>query len=153
MSAETRLAELGLRLPTVPTPVACYVNAVRTGNLLFVSGGLPFDPERRCNGKVPSQVPLPLAREAARRVILDRLAVIRHELGSLDKVTRIVSVQGFVNSDPDFGEQPMVINGASELLIEIFGEKIGRHSRVSVGAASLPLHVAVEIALVLEVAD
>lgn len=153
MSAEARLAELGIKLPKVPTPVASYVNAVRTGRLLFVSGGIPFDPERRYNGKVPSQINLPLAQEAARRAMLDRLAVIQHELGSLDKVTRIVQVQGFVNSDPDFGEQPMVINGASDLLIEIFGEEIGKHSRVSVGAGALPLHVAVEVALIVEVAE
>jgi enamine deaminase RidA (YjgF/YER057c/UK114 family) len=151
MSAEEKLVELGLHLPPVPTPVAAYVNAVRTGDLLYLSGGLPFDPERRFNGKVPSQVSVEMAKEAARRAMLDRLAVVRNELGSLDKVKRIVSVQGFVNSDPDFGDQPMVINGASELLIEIFGEEIGMHSRVAVGAVSLPLHVSVEIAMVVEI--
>jgi enamine deaminase RidA (YjgF/YER057c/UK114 family) len=119
--------------------------------LLYLSGGLPFDPERRFNGKVPSQVPVEMAKEAARRAMLDRLAVIRNELGSLDKVKRIVSVQGFVNSDPDFGDQPLVINGASDLLVEVFGEKIGTHSRMAVGAAALPLHVSVEIAMVVEV--
>jgi len=96
-------------------------------------------------------VPVELAKEAARRAMLDRLAVIRNELGSLDKVKRIVSVQGFVNSDPDFGDQPLVINGASDLLVEVFGEEIGTHSRVAVGAAALPLHVSVEIAMVVEV--
>lgn len=153
MSAEAKLVELGIKLPEVTEALGSYVNAVRTGNLLFLSGGLPFDPERKFNGKVPSDVSIGQANAAARQAMLGRLAVIRGELGSLDRVTRIVAVQGYVNSDPDFGDQPMVVNGASDLLIEVFGEEIGRHSRVAIGTASLPLHVSVEVSLVVEISD
>mgnify|MGYP000901132409 CR=1 FL=1 len=151
MSAEAKLVEMGLKLPEVAEALGSYVNAVRTGNLLFLSGGLPFDPERKFNGKVPGEVSVECAKAAARQGMLGRLAVIRRELGSLDRVARIVAVQGYVNSDPGFGDHPLVVNGASDLLIEVFGEEIGRHSRVAVGVGSLPLHVAVEIALVVEV--
>jgi enamine deaminase RidA (YjgF/YER057c/UK114 family) len=147
-----KLASLGLALPAVPTPVAAYVNCVRTGNLLFLSGGLPIDGERKVLGKVPSTVGLDEAREAARMIVLNRLAVIRDEIGSLDRVARVVALNGFVNSEPDFHDHPQVINGASELLVELFGDK-GRHSRTALGAAALPLGVAVEINLVVEVAD
>jgi enamine deaminase RidA (YjgF/YER057c/UK114 family) len=153
MSAEQRLEEMGLKLPDVGEALGSYVNAVRTGNLLFLSGGLPFDPERKFNGKVPSEVSVGQAMAAARQAMLGRLSVIRGELGSLDRVKRVVSVQGYVNSDATFGDQPLVINGASDLLIEVFGEERGRHTRVAVGTASLPLHVAVEVALVVEVED
>ncbi len=145
-----KLTALGLSLPTVPVPVASYVNCVRSGNLLFLSGGLPIDGEKKVIGKVPSEVSVEEAREGARLVILNRLAVIRDELGSLDKVRRIVSLGGFVNSDPDFYGHPQVINGASDLLVELFGEK-GKHSRTALGAAALPLNVAVEINLIVEV--
>jgi enamine deaminase RidA (YjgF/YER057c/UK114 family) len=125
---------------------------VRTGNLLFLSGGLPIDGDRKIIGKVPSQVSVEEAREGARMVVLNRLAVIQDEIGSLDKVVRIVTLNGFVNSEPDFHGHPQVINGASELLVQIFGEK-GQHSRTALGVAALPLDVAVEINLVVEVAD
>ena len=147
-----KLSSLGLCLPAVPAPVAAYVNCVRTGNLLFLSGGLPIDGERRIIGKVPSVVDVEEAREAARMIILNRLAVIRDEIGSLDRVNRVVSLTGFVNSEPDFHNPPVVINGASELLVELFGDK-GRHSRTALGAAALPLDVAVEINLIVEVTD
>lgn len=147
-----KLSSLGLSLPAVPAPVAAYVNCVRTGNLLFLSGGLPIDGERRIIGKVPSVVDVEEAREAARMIILNRLAVIRDEIGSLDRVNRVVSLTGFVNSEPDFHNHPVVINGASELLVELFGDK-GRHSRTALGAAALPLNVAVEINLIVEVTD
>lgn len=147
-----KLAELGLQLPAVPAPVAAYVNCVRTGNLLFLSGGLPIDGERRIIGKVPTDVSVDEAKEGARIVILNRLAVIQEEIGSLDKIVRIVALNGFVNSAPDFYGHPQVINGASELLVEIFGEK-GKHSRTALGAAALPLNVAVEINLIVEVGD
>jgi enamine deaminase RidA (YjgF/YER057c/UK114 family) len=145
-----RLEALGHRLPAVPAPVAAYVNCVRSGDLLFISGGLPIDGDRRILGRVPSVVDLATAREAARMVILNRLAVIRAELGSLDRVRRIVALHGFVASEPDFHDHPQVINGASELLVEVFGER-GRHSRTAVGVAALPLGAAVEISLVVEV--
>ncbi|HSP41795.1 MAG TPA: RidA family protein [Luteolibacter sp.] len=147
-----KLNDLGHSLPEVPTPVAAYVNCVRTGNLLFLSGGLPIDGERKIIGKVPSEVSLEEAREGAAMIVLNRLAVIRQELGSLDKVKRIVSLNGFVNSEPDFYGHPQVVNGASELLVEIFGDK-GKHSRTALGAAALPLNVAVEINLIVEVED
>jgi enamine deaminase RidA (YjgF/YER057c/UK114 family) len=147
-----KLKSLGLSLPAVPTPVAAYVNCVRSGNLLFLSGGLPIDGERKILGKVPSEVSIDEAKEGARMIVLNRLAVIREELGSLDKVKQIVALNGFVNSEADFHGHPQVINGASELLVEIFGDK-GRHSRTALGAAALPLNVAVEINLIVEVGD
>jgi enamine deaminase RidA (YjgF/YER057c/UK114 family) len=151
-SIEAKLVTLGLTLPEVPAPVAAYVNCVRTGNLLFLSGGLPIDGDRKVIGKVPTDVSPEEAKEGARIIILNRLAVIREEIGSLDKIKRIVALNGFVNSEPDFHGHPLVINGASELLVEIFGEK-GKHSRTALGAAALPLNVAVEINLIVEVED
>jgi enamine deaminase RidA (YjgF/YER057c/UK114 family) len=150
MTATQNLQRLGLSLPVVPVPVAAYVNAVRTGNLLFLSGGLPIDGDRKVIGQVPRDVSIEEAQEAARMIILNRLAVIEAEVGSIDRVTRVVSLSGFVNSAADFYDHPKVINGASELLLEIFGEK-GKHSRTALGAAALPLNVAVEINLVVEV--
>lgn len=147
-----KITALGFHLPDVPTPIAAYVNCVRTGNLLFLSGGLPIDGDRRVIGKVPSEVSVEEAKDAARMVILNRLAVIRQELGSLDKVSRIVALNGFVNSDPDFHGHPQVINGASELLVDVFGDA-GKHSRTALGAAALPLNVAVEINLIVEIGD
>lgn len=145
-----RLESLGLKLPEVPAPVAAYVNCVRSGNLLFLSGGLPIDGDRKVIGKVPADVSVEEAQEGARIIVLNRLAVVKQEVGSLDKVTRIVALNGFVNSAPDFHGHPQVINGASELLIEIFGER-GKHSRTALGAAALPLNVAVEINMIVEV--
>jgi len=145
-----KIASLGLALPAVPAPVAAYVNCVRSGNLLFLSGGLPIDGDRKVLGKVPTDVSPEEAYEAARMIILNRLAVVRDEIGSLDRVRQIVALNGFVNSAADFYGHPQVINGASELLVEIFGDK-GKHSRTALGAASLPLNVAVEINLVVEV--
>lgn len=147
-----RISELGLSLPDVPAPIAAYVNCVRTGNLLFLSGGLPIDGETKIIGKVPSDVSVEQAAEASRIIILNRLAVIREEICSLDKIRKIVTLNGFVNSDSDFYGHPQVVNGASELLVEIFGE-IGKHSRTALGAAALPLNVAVEINLIVEIED
>ena len=147
-----KIASLGLTLPPAPPPVGAYVNCVRTGNLLFLSGGLPIDGEKKVIGKVPTDVSIDEAREGARIIILNRLAIILEEIGSLDKVKKIVTLGGFVNSEPDFYAHPQVINGASELLVEIFGEK-GKHSRTALGAAALPLNVAVEINLIVEVED
>jgi len=149
-STLARLEALGHRLPEVPAPVAAYVNCVRSGNLLFLSGGLPIDGERKILGKVPTDVSIEEAQEGARIIILNRLAVVRQEIGSLDKVKQIVALNGFVNSAPDFYGHPQVVNGASELLLEIFGDR-GKHSRTALGAAALPLNVAVEINLIVEV--
>jgi enamine deaminase RidA (YjgF/YER057c/UK114 family) len=147
-----QLAALGLSLPAVPAPVAAYVNCVRSGNLLFLSGGLPIDGDKKIIGKVPSDVSIEEAQEAARMIVLNRLAVIQEAIGSLDKVKQIVALNGFVNSEADFYGHPQVINGASELLVQIFGDK-GKHSRTALGAAALPLNVAVEINLIVEVED
>ena len=152
MSISAKIEALGLKLPAVPSPVAAYVNCVRTGNLLFLSGGLPIDGDTKIIGKVPSVISIDEARQGARMIILNRLAVIQNEIGSLDKVKRVVALNGFVNSEPDFQAHPQVINGASELLVEIFGDK-GKHSRTALGAASLPLNVAVEINMIVEVED
>ncbi len=146
-----KIESMGLTLPEVPTPVAAYVNCVRSGNLLFLSGGLPIDGDVKILGKVPSVCSVEDAVKGARIIILNRLAVIREAVGSLDNVKQIVSLNGFVNSDPDFYDHPVVVNGASELLVEIFGER-GKHSRTALGAAALPLNVSVEINLVVEVA-
>jgi enamine deaminase RidA (YjgF/YER057c/UK114 family) len=150
MAPSEKLASLGLSLPSVPAPVAAYVNCVRSGNLLFLSGGLPIDGERKIIGKVPSVVSIEEAQSAARMIILNRLAIVENEIGSLDRVKQIVALNGFVNCEPDFYAHPQVINGASELLVEIFGEK-GKHSRTALGAASLPLNVSVEINLIVEI--
>jgi enamine deaminase RidA (YjgF/YER057c/UK114 family) len=147
-----RLTARGLSLPVVPTPLAAYVNCVRSGNLLFLSGGLPVDGDKQIIGKVPTEVSIEDARDGARMIMLNRLAVIREAIGSLDKVKQFVSLTGFVNSAADFYGHPQVINGASELLVELFGDK-GQHSRTALGAAALPLNVAVEINLIVEVAD
>jgi enamine deaminase RidA (YjgF/YER057c/UK114 family) len=145
-----KLQSMGLALPEVPTPVAAYVNCVRSGNLLFLSGGLPIDGTRKVIGKVPTQVSVDEAKEAARMIMLNRLAVIRDAIGSLDKIKQIVALNGFVNSEADFYDHPQVINGASEFLVELLGDK-GKHSRTALGAAALPLNVAVEINLTVEV--
>jgi len=145
-----KLHSMGLALPEVPTPVAAYVNFVRSGNLLFLSGGLPIDGNRKVIGKVPSQVSVDEAKEAARMIMLNRLAVIRDAIGSLDKIKQIVALNGFVNSEADFYDHPQVINGASEFLVELLGDK-GKHSRTALGANALPLNVAVEINLIVEV--
>ena len=146
----THLQSLGHTLPEVPAPIAAYVNCVRSGNLLYLSGGLPIDGDRKILGKIPTDVSIEEGQEAARIIILNRLAVIRNEIGSLDKIKQVVALNGFINSEPDFYGHPQVINGASELLIEILGDR-GKHSRTALGAAALPLNVAVEINLVVEV--
>ena len=155
-SINEKLAALGLTLPAVPAPVAAYVNCVRSGNLLFLSGGLPIDGDRKVIGKVPTQVSIEEAQEGARIIILNRLAVIQDAIGSLDKVKQIVSLGGFVNSEPDFYGHPQVVNGASNLFVNVLGDKFGakgKHSRTALGAAALPLNVAVEINLIVEIED
>lgn len=150
MTILEKIHALGLSLPAVPAPVAAYVNCVRSGNLLFLSGGLPIDGDTKVIGKVPTDISIEQAQAGARLIVLNRLAVIQDAIGSLDRVKQIVSLTGFVNSQPDFYGHPQVINGASELLVEIFGEK-GKHSRTALGAAALPLNVAVEINLIVEI--
>ncbi len=157
MSAvEDRLAELGLALPEPVAPVAAYVPAVATGNLLWISGQVPFvDGAPAETGKVGESDGLvsPLrARECAAICALNALAAAKAELGDLGRVTRVVKLVGFVASSPDFTGQPGVVNGASELLGDVFGES-GRHARSAVGVYKLPLNFAVEVDAVIEVAE
>lgn len=148
---EAKITELGYQLPQAPAPAGSYVNCVRSGNLLFLAGGIP--PLEDCyKGKVPTDTSVETAQEAARLITLNRLAVVKEEIGNLDLITRIVSVNGFVNSMPDFYNHPAVINGCSDLLVEIFGD-IGVHARTAMGAAALPLNVSVEINMTIEVAS
>lgn len=151
-----RLAELGLELPEVAAPVATYVPAVRTGRYVYTSGQLPFvDGALAATGKVGDGEGLvgPLvAASLARTAVLNALAAVASQIGSLDQVSRIVKVVGFVASDPSFTGQPAVVNGASVLLGEIFGEA-GVHARSAVGVAVLPLDSPVEIELVVELAE
>ncbi len=152
MSAESRLADLGITLPVPPTPVASYVTFVRSGNLVFTSGhGPQRDDGSWITGKVGTDLTVEEGAQAARRTAIGLLATLRAELGSLDRVTRIVKVLGMVNCPSDFTDHPAVINGCSDLLAAVFGDA-GRHARSAVGVASLPMGLAVEIELIAEVA-
>ncbi|WP_022894030.1 RidA family protein [Agromyces subbeticus] len=152
---EARLAELGIVLPDVAPPVAAYVPAVVTGTHVYTSGQLPFTagtlPATGKVGDGHGLVPADDAKAYARTCVLNALAAVRAEIGSIDRVTRIVKLVGFVASDPSFSGQPGVINGASEVLGEIFGDA-GRHARSAVGVAVLPLDSPVELELVVEFA-
>lgn len=149
---DARLKELGVVIPEVATPVASYVPAQVTGNLLYTAGQLPFfDGALIATGKVGGEVSPTDAIELARVCTLNALAAAQSVLGSLDRVKQIVKVNGFVASTPDFIGQPGVLNGASELLGEIFGD-IGKHARAAVGVAVLPLDAPVEVELILEFA-
>ncbi|HEY8445762.1 MAG TPA: RidA family protein [Thermomicrobiales bacterium] len=148
MSAEQRLKELGIELPPPPKPAANYVTCVRTGNLLFVSGHGPGP--NAPSGKLGQNLSVEQGYQVAREVGMNILATVRAELGSLDRVKRVVKVLGMVNSDPSFGDQPKVINGCSDLFVEVFGEA-GKHSRSAVGFVALPNQIAVEIECTMEV--
>jgi len=152
MSAEQRLKQLGLDLGTVSAPVANYVNAVRTGNLLFLAGKGPRPDAtgKRPSGKVGREYTAEQAYQHARTIGLDLLAVMRQELGSLDKVKRVVKVLGMVNAVPEFTDHPKVINGCSDLFVEVLGEA-GKHARSAVGMGSLPMGIPVEIECIVEV--
>jgi enamine deaminase RidA (YjgF/YER057c/UK114 family) len=146
-----RLAELGLTLPEVAAPVAAYVPAVRNGNLVWTSGQLPLvDGKLLAAGKVGADVDPDAAKELARTCALNALAAVASVVGDLDAVQRVVKVVGFVASDPSFTGQPGVVNGASELLGDVFGDA-GRHARSAVGVAALPLDAPVEVEVVVEV--
>ena len=149
---EEKLESLGITLPNPPTPAGSYVTVIRTGNLLFISGQIPME-----NGKViftgkVSDENLETAQKSARMCAINILAQIKREIGDLDKVTKIVRLSGFVNSVSEFTQQPKVINPASDLFFEIFGEK-GKHSRIAVGVASLPLGSMTEIDAIVEVSE
>ena len=152
MSAERKLKELGIDLGKVSSPVANYVNAVRTGNLLFLAGKGPRPDAsgKRPQGKVGREYTAEQAYQHARTVGLDLLAVMRQELGSLDKVKRVVKVLGMVNAVPEFTDHPKVINGCSDLFVEVLGEA-GKHARSAVGMGSLPMGIPVEIECIVEV--
>jgi enamine deaminase RidA (YjgF/YER057c/UK114 family) len=151
MKAEAKLAELGLQLPTAPGPIANYVRAVRVGNLLFVSGHGPTrDGKYLFTGKLGKDLTVDDGYKAAQLVCLNCLASVREVLGDLDRVNRVVKLLGMVNSAPDFGHQPEVINGASDLLVQLYGDS-GRHARSAVGMGALPRNIAVEIEMILEV--
>lgn len=154
MSAvEDRLSALGLTVPEVVPPVAAYVPALRDGNLVFTSGQLPMvDGKLVATGKVGAGVSAEDAKGYAATCALNAIAAIKAELGDLDKVARVVKVVGFVASDPSFTGQPGVINGASELLGEAFGDR-GVHARSAVGVAALPLDAPVEVEVIVSVAD
>ena len=151
MSAEQKLVELGLTLPKPPKPVANYVTAVKTGNLLFVSGHGPYDDGKiKVSGKVGRELTIEEGYQVARNVALNCLASVKAAIGNLDEVTRVVKLLGMVNCDEDFKAQPNVINGCSDLLVDIFGEA-GKHARSAVGMQALPNQIPVEIEMILEV--
>ncbi len=153
-SAEGRLKELGIVLPTPPKPVAVYVPAVRTGNLLFCSGHGPNRPDgTSVRGKVGGELTLEQGYEAAKLVGLNVLASVRSTLGSLDKVARVVKVLGLVNCTSEFAQQPQVINGFSELMVQVFGDQAGKGARSAVGTSALPNNIAVEIEAIFEVRE
>jgi enamine deaminase RidA (YjgF/YER057c/UK114 family) len=152
VGAETRVKQLGLELPTPPRPLANYVTAARSGNLLFLSGHGPVrDGRIAYQGKVGRDLTIEQGQEAARLTGLNLLASARDALGSLDRVRRVVKALGMVQCADDFTEHPKIINGFSDLMVEVFGDA-GRHARSAVGMGSLPFGIAVEIEVILEVA-
>lgn len=153
MSYENKLRDLGLTLPAPPKPVANYVPVVKTGDLLFLSGVLPSrDGRLVMTGKLGENLNVEQGMEAARVAVLNGLSIIRSVAGSLDHVKQIVKMVGYIASAPGFTDQPQVLNGASDLLVSLFGDA-GRHARVAVGAAELPRQAPVEIELIVQVAS
>ena len=150
---EAKLKELGIVLPTPGAPIANYVNAVRTGNLLFLAGKGPTGPDGKdIAGRLGKDMTVEQGYQAARSVAINHLAVLKAELGDLNRVTRIVKVLGMVNSDPAFTQQPAVVNGYSDLMVAVFGAEKGKHARSAVGMATLPNGIAVEVEVVVEIA-
>ncbi|WP_316861661.1 RidA family protein [uncultured Cohaesibacter sp.] len=150
---EAKLAELGITLPEAAAPAANYVPFVKSGNQLFISGQVPMSPEGlKFQGKLGDSMQTEEGAEAAKLCAINLIAQMKAATGDLDKVVRIVKLVGFVNSTLEFGEQPAVVNGASNFMVEVFGDK-GRHARSAVSAASLPFGVAVEVEAIVEVAD
>jgi enamine deaminase RidA (YjgF/YER057c/UK114 family) len=153
VDVEQRLKELGVKLHTPDPPLANYVSAVRTGNLVFLAGHGPRKPEGgMVTGKVGHEVSLEQAKEAARLTAINLLSSLKAEIGDLNKVKRIVKVLGMVNADPSFTNHPQVINGCSDLLVSIFGDR-GKHARSAVGMGSLPINIPVEIEMIVEVEE
>jgi enamine deaminase RidA (YjgF/YER057c/UK114 family) len=153
MKVEDKLKDLGIKIPAAVTPVANYVPAVRTGNLVFLSGHGPFKEDGSLiTGKVGADLTVEQGYEAARRIAIGLMGSLRAEIGDLDKVKRIVKLLGLVNCTSEFADQPKVINGASDLLVEVFGDN-GKHARSAVGTNALPLNIAVEIEMIVEIED
>ena len=149
---EEKLKTLEITLPTPPTPAGSYVPAIKTGNLLFISGQIPMEDGKVIfTGKVTNDN-IETAKKSAKMCAINLLAQMKRELGSLDKVTKIVRISGFVNSDPEFYQHPKIINAASDLFFEIFGDK-GKHSRIAVGVACLPLNSMTEIDAIIEFSE
>ena len=147
---EEKIESLGIKLPSPPTPAGSYVPVIKTGNLLFVSGQIPMSEGKvMFTGKV-SENNLESAQKSARLCAINIIAQLKRELGDLERITKIVKLSGFVNSTSEFSQQPKVINSASDLFFEIFGE-IGKHSRIAVGVTSLPLNSMTEIDAIVEV--
>ncbi|MDM9630160.1 RidA family protein [Robiginitalea aurantiaca] len=150
---EAKLKDIGIELPKASNPVANYVNAVRVGNLIFLAGKGPKKTDGTyITGKVGADLTVEQGYEAARIAGINQLAVLKAELGNLNKVKRLVKVLGMVNATPDFGNQPEVVNGFSDLMVEVFGER-GKHARAAVGMGSLPRGIAVEVEMIVEVYD
>ena len=148
---EARIKALGIELRTPSAPVANYVNAVSTGNLVFLSGKGPLQANGAyITGKVGADLTIEQGYEAARVTAINQLSVLKAELGDLGKVKRVVKVLGMVNCPPDFNDQPKVINGFSDLMVEVFGDR-GKHARAAVGMAALPGNIAVEIEMIVEI--
>lgn len=153
MNYEAKIKELGLTIPEAPKPVAAYVPAVRSGNLVYTAGQIPFlNGELKYKGKLGKELTVEEGYEAAKLCALNCLSVIKGVIGDLNKIVRVVRVGGFVNSVPEFADQPKVVNGASELFGQIFGEA-GKHARAAVGSINLPMNAAVEVEVVVEVKD
>jgi len=150
LGAEARLKEKNIALPSESEPTANYVNAVRVGNLLFMAGNTPGS-QWTPKGKVGRDLTVEQGYQAARQAGVIMLSKVRAALGSLDRVKRVVKVLGMVNSADGFGEQPKVINGFSDLMVEVFGEPVGKHARSAVGMAALPGNASVEVEMILEV--
>jgi len=151
MSAEAKIEELGIQLPAPAKPIANFVPAVRTGNLVFLSGHGPLRPDGSyVTGKLGRELRLEEGYQAARLVAIGLLGSLKAEIGSLDKVVRVVKLLGMVNSEPDFADHPKVVNGASDLLVQVFGES-GKHARSAVGMGSLPFGIPIEIEMIVEV--
>ena len=148
-----KLKENNIILPSPPSPAGSYIPVVLTGNLAFVSGQIPIKEGKvACSGKVPVEQSVENAQEAAKLCIINGLAQLNTHFGTLENIKKIIRISGFVNSTSDFSEQPKIINHASDLLFEIFGDS-GKHSRVAVGVSSLPLNSTVEIDMIVEVSN
>ena len=151
MQIENRLKDMGIELPAAATPVANYVPAVRSGNLIFLSGHGPKDEAGALiTGKIGADLTAEQGYQAARRIAIGLLGSLKAVIGDLDKVSKIVKLLGLVNCTPEFGDQPKVINGASDFLVEVFDEK-GKHARSAIGTNALPSNIAVEIEMIVEV--